>query len=180
VLLLRLTALNLAGYYEALPLVGQLQEIKQLPWSRKRSSWRRNPGRDWLVIKERSILLELMSISKSREWAEWTELLKDSHQEVTAFDDLLTTLQRVHPHATPILKEVGSMLLSTEQLPVTLANYRDLLKSINLEYVIREQTEFGRAIGMPVYIEANDTYLGILQHAATNYLSLLSVVEGEV
>ncbi|MBC8265190.1 MAG: hypothetical protein H8E47_13830 [Anaerolineales bacterium] len=179
-LVLRFTALNLAGYYEALHMVEQLQTIKQLSWSRKRFSWRRNPGRDWLVIKERDILLELMSISKSKEWAEWTELLKDSRQEVTAFDDLLTTLQRVHPHATPILKEVGSMLLSTEQVPVTLANYRDLLKSTDLEYVIREQSEFGRAIGMPVYVEANDTYLGILQYAATNYLSLLSLVEGEV
>jgi hypothetical protein len=177
-LTIRLTTLDPSRYEQALTWAERLQKIKQQSWSDKRSSWRNSPGRDKLVAKESEILQHLIFIAKHQ--GEWTDLIKDSEQEVTAFDDLLSTIQRVHPQTAPTLLEVGAILLPAERVPDVLAKYRGILESIDLDYMIHEQTEFGRVLGPAVYFEANKKYMKILQRAATRHLSVLNLLEGEV
>lgn len=177
-LTIRLTTLDLRGYRKALPLAEQLQAIKWQTWSKKRSSWRRNPARDNLVLEERRILLKLISIAIQQ--GEWTVLLRESEREVTAFDDLLSTIQRVHPQTATTLKQIGSTLLPTEQVPAILEEYRTILNDIDLKYVIRKQTEFGRFLGTQAYFKAHEKYLSILERAAIRKLGILNILEGEV
>ena len=183
-LTIRLSTLDPSGYEQALPWAKRLQKIKQQSWSKKRSSWRHSPGRDKLVVEERKILQHLISIAieqgKGKGKDKWPVLLKESKHEVIAFDDLLTTIERVYPEAAPTLLEVGAILLPAERVPDVLAEYRRILKSIDLDYMIREQTEFGRVLGPAVYFEANKRYIKILQRAATRHLSVLNLLEGEV